>query len=198
MQGSAWLGLGLIGVVLLVGFIYLMLYDFPALRETASVIVSAIVFLFGLLGIREDRDFFQRLSHFLGQSRIGKAGMVATFALSLVLWGVLGRPKLQDVVCGALGCKSADVQRLAIGEFTNMTPENTEFDLLWTEGTRDVLIQKLSQVPTLQLINEASPQVTEKVKRELDFWIEGQFLKIDRAELRSRLSSRGGEYISPD
>lgn len=196
--GSAWLAAGLLGVVLLVGFVYLILYDWPALRETASVMVGALVFVLGLLGWREDRDFFQRLSHLLGQARPGQASMAAVLAVSLVLWGLVGRPKLLDVVCGPLGCKAAGVKRLAIGEFQNLTPNATEFGLLWTEGTRDALIQKLSQVPSLQLVNEASPQVTEKVKRELDFWIEGQFQRVDRAELRSRLSRRGGEYLSPD
>ncbi len=124
--------------------------------------------------------------------------VVAVLAIALILLGVAAGPRLREAACGPLGCKPKGVQRLAIGDFENLTPDATELGLVWTRGTREVLIEKLSQVPSLQLINQTSPQVTDRVKRELDYWIEGQFQVVDRAELRSRLSRRGGEYLSPD
>jgi tetratricopeptide (TPR) repeat protein len=198
VAGTAWLAAGLLGVVLLAGLVFLLLYDWPALGGTVGAMMGAFTFVLGLLGLREDKDFFQRLSHFLGKSHPAQAVMAGVLAAGIILWVIVGRPKMVEVVCGPLGCRPAGVQRLAIGEFKNLTPDRTELDDVWTEGTREMLIQKLGQVPSLQLINEASPQTTEKVKRDLDYWIEGQFQVVDRAELRSRLSRRGGEYLSPD
>ena len=124
--------------------------------------------------------------------------VAAVLAIALILLGVAAGPRLREAACGPLGCKPEGVQRLAIGDFENLTPDATELGRVWTQGTREVLIEKLSQVPSLQLINQTSPQVTDRVKRELDYWIEGQFQMLDRAELRSRLTGPGGRYLAPD
>jgi tetratricopeptide (TPR) repeat protein len=187
-----------LGVILLAGLIYLLLYDWPALGATLSVMAAAVVFVLGLLGLREDKDFFPRLSHFLGKSRPAQAVMAIVLVASIALWGVVGRPKVAAVVCGNLGCKPSGVQRLAIGEFKNLTPGSTEFDSLWSEGTVEMLKEKLAQVTSLQVINQASDQVTEKTKHELDYWVEGNVQVIDQAELSARLSGRGGQYLPPD
>jgi tetratricopeptide (TPR) repeat protein len=197
-QGSVWLALGLLGVILLAGLIFLLLSDWPVLGGTVSAMVGAFAFILGLMGLREDKDFFQRLSHFLGKSHPAQAMIAAALVAGIILWGVVGRPKVVRVVCGDLGCKPPGVLRLGIGEFKNLTPNATKLGLIWTEGTGDVLRQKLSEVPSLQVINVASPQVLEETKRDLDYWIDGQFRLVDQAELISRLSARGGRYLSPD
>lgn len=201
--GSVWLALGLFGIVLLAGLIILLLYDLPALAATVSAMMSAFVFVLGRLGLREDKDFGQRLSHFLGTSRPAQAITAGVLVATLALWGVAGRPKLVDVVCGPLGCKPSGSVRLAFGEFKNGSPDATDFDMEWTQNTRDALIQKFAVVHSLKprsldVINEASGQTSPETMRELDYWIEGQFRLVDRAELSSRLTGRGGSYLAPD
>jgi tetratricopeptide (TPR) repeat protein len=196
--GSAWLALGLVGVILVMGLVYLMLYDFPALRETASFMVGAVVFVLGLMGLREDRRFFQRLSHFFSQARAAQVGTAALLVVSLLLWSFVGRPKLVAVMCGPLGCKPSGVRRYSLAQFDNRSPRATELGKQWTDGTRDALIQKLGQVEQLQFITVDIPVASERVNRELDYWVEGWFEMSDRALLTSRVSGRGGLYLPPD
>jgi tetratricopeptide (TPR) repeat protein len=193
--GSTWLALGLLGVVLLVGLVNLLLYDWPPVRSTASVMASALVLVFGGLGLREDRDFFQRLSHFLGQARLAQAGLGAFLALALLLWVGIGWPKLQHVVAGPLGPKPPGVQRFAIGAWKNLTPGASPYQGIWTAGTRRILYEKLSRIDTLQGIAVDSPQVTDDVRRNLDLWIDGAFSKIVDVTLSASIAGQGGKHL---
>jgi tetratricopeptide (TPR) repeat protein len=193
--GSVWLALGLLGLILLIGLVYLLLYKWPALRETASVMGAALLTALGFLGLREDRDFFQRLSHFLGQARVGQAGMASILAAALLLWGFAGWPRLQEVMVGPLGPRSAGVQRYAIGEWKNLTPGRSEFEGVWTEGTRRALYQKLSTVDALQGIGVESSETADAARRELDLWIDGDYRKITNVTLSAAIANRGGAYL---
>lgn len=197
-QGSLWLAAGLLGIILLAGLLFLLLYDWPALSATVSAMVGAFVFLLGLLGLREDKDFFQRLSHFLGKSRPAQAFMAIVLVTSISLWGVVGRPKVEAVRCGDLGCKPPGVKRLVFGEFKNLTPDRTELDLIWTEGTKKALMAKLGWIDSLQVFDADNFRVEERTKIESDVGIEGSFQILGRAELYARLSGPGGMYLSPD
>lgn len=198
--GSIWLALGLLWVLLLVGLVYLLLGEWPPLRDTVSVMVGALVVLLGFLGLREDRDFFQRLSHFLGrargsQARIARAGLGVLGALTLLLWGLVGWPKAQRIVVGPLGPKPPGVQRFAIGEWKNLTPGVSIYQDVWTEGTRRTLYQKLSRLDTLQGIAVDSPQVTDETRRNLDLWIDGDFSKIGTVKLSASVAGPGGKQV---
>jgi tetratricopeptide (TPR) repeat protein len=192
--GTAWLGLGLLGAILLIGLIYLLLYPWPALRETASIMGAAFMAALGFFGVREDRDFFQRLSHFLGRGRLGQVGMGGVLAASLLLWGFVGWPRLQGLMTGPLGPRAPGVQRFAIGEWKNLTAGRSLYEGVWTEGTRRALYQKLCLVDGLQGVAVDSPQVTDEVRRDLDLWIDGDFSKIALVKLSAALVGRGGAH----
>jgi tetratricopeptide (TPR) repeat protein len=196
--GSFWLLLGILTLILLVGLVNLLLHDSPALVGMLSAMVGAAVLILGFMGLKEDRDFFQRLTQYLGQSRLSQAAVGTLFAATLLLCILFGRPALMEALCGPLGCKPDGVQRIAFGQFVNLTPELTEQDSRWAAETRDAIIRKISNVSGLQTVNTASPQTSELVKEGLDYWIEGQFRMADRAELSSRLTGRGGQVLSPD
>jgi len=193
--GSACLAAGLIGVVLLVGLVYLLLNEWPILQNTASVMAGAAVLLFGWLGLREDRAFFQRLSHFLGRARPAQAVMAGVLVAGLALWGGVGWPRLQAIIAGPLGPRPAGVQRFAIGEWKNLTPGRSPFEGIWTDGTRRVLYEKLSRISALQGIALDSPQVTDEVRRDLDLWIDGDFSKIVNVRLSAAIAGRAGKFL---
>jgi len=196
--GSVWLLLSVLILVLIAGLVQLLLHELPALRSTVIAMIGTITVVLGYLGVKEDRDFFRRLSHFVGQSRATQVGIAALLAATLLLWYSVGWPALIENVYGPLGRKEPGEQRIAFGEFVNLTPNKTEDDELWAEGTRRSLSQKLSRVSTLKVVNTDSPQATERTKRGLDFWIEGDFQMVDRAVYHSRLATRGGQILSPD
>ena len=195
--GSAWLVLGLLGVILLAGLVFILLYDWPALAGTVSAMVGAFTLILGVLGLREDKDFGQRLSHFLGASRPAQVVMAAVLVAAIALWGGAGWPKLQAIVAGPLGPRAPGEQRFAIGEWKNLTPGRSPFEGVWTEGTRRTLYEKLSCVQSLQGIALDSPQVPEEVQRDLDLWIDGDFSKLAEVKLSAALSGRAGKYLQP-
>jgi tetratricopeptide (TPR) repeat protein len=175
--------------------VYLLLNEWPILQNTASVMAGAAVLLFGWLGLREDRDFFQRLSHFLGRARPAQATMAIVLVAGLALWGGVGWPRLQAIVAGPLGPRQPGVQRFAIGEWKNLTPGRSSFEGIWTDGTRRTLYEKLSRVQALQGIALDSPQVTDEVRRDLDLWIDGDFSKIVNVKLSAAIAGRAGRYL---
>ncbi|MFZ1241753.1 MAG: tetratricopeptide repeat protein [Anaerolineae bacterium] len=193
--GSAWLAAGLIGVVLLVGLVNLLLSEWPILQNTASIMAGVAVLLFGWLGLREDRDFFQRLSYFLGKVHPAQAVMAIVLVAGLTLWGGVGWPRLQAIIAGPLGPRQPGVQRFAVGEWKNLTPGRSSLEGIWTEGTRRALYEKLSLVKTLQGIAVESPQVTDVVRRDLDLWIDGDFSKIGSIKLSASIAGRAGRYL---
>ena len=192
--GSLWLAAGLLGLILLVGLVYLLLYDWPALRDTASVMAAAFVAVLGFLGLREDRDFFQRLSHVLGQAHPAQAGTGGVLVVVLILWVGVGYPRLREIMAGPVGPKPPGVQRFAIGPWGNLTPGVSPYEGIWTEGTRRTLYQKLSRVEALQGIAVDSPQVTDDIRRDLDLWIDGDFSKIVDVKLSAAIAGRGGAH----
>lgn len=190
--GSAWLTAGVLGIVLLVGLIYLLLYDWPALRNTATVMVSALVSLLGWLGWREDHDMFRRLSYLLAGRRTAQATLAFLLLGVVGAWGFAGVPKARSIICGPFGCKRADEIRLTIAEFKNLTPHTTEFGVMWTEGTCLALEEKLGLVPKLKIIGRDCQQVTHEVRTQLqlDYVVKGQFAKWNKPELTARLYDR--------
>ncbi len=193
--GAVCLALGVISLVLLVGLANLLLFDLPAIRSTANVMAGVLVALLGFLGLREDRDFFQRLSHFLGRSRPAWTGLVGLMIVTVALWIGVGWPGLKAEAYGPLGSRKPGVQRFAIGEWKNLTAGASPYEGVWTEGTRRALYQKLSSVKKLQGIAASSPQVTDQVRRDLDLWIDGDFSKISTVKLTADISGRGGQYL---
>lgn len=191
--GSAWMAAAVLGLVLLVGLTYLLLYDWPILRSTVSVMAGALVSLLGLLGLREDRDFFQRLSHFVGQKRSPQAGMAAVLVVGLVLWSGVGWPRLRERV-------GVGTHRFAIDEWESSRPGVSLYEREWTQGTRRILYMKLSQINDLSgiFLDDENPAIPEEVRRNLDLWISGDFGRIsDDVQLTADIVGRRGEYLQP-
>lgn len=88
------------------------------------------------------------------------------------------------------------VQYFAIDEWKNLSPGASDQELLFTEGTRRVLYDKLGLVPTLQGVASNSPQVTEKMRSGLNIWIEGQYQQINGIQLTATIFGRDGVHMA--
>lgn len=191
-QGAFWLGAGLLGLILLIGLGYLLLRDAPALQTTLGIMGSLLLLLLSWLGLREDKTLAARLSRWIGVQPFVQAGLGLALALSLGFWGWVGIPIGRDLICGPLGCPSPGVQRLALGEWKNLTPGVSKFEFEWTQETQDMLYAKLRQVEQLQIINQNNELAITDVNQYLDFWIDGDFRKRDQVQLTAKLTGKGG------
>jgi tetratricopeptide (TPR) repeat protein len=193
-RGILWLAAGLLGIALLVGLGSLLLTDRPTIRITITVIFGAIASLLSYLGLSSNQTVGQRLTHSVARSRPLQGAMAATLLVSLALWIAIGLPYLRAEECGPLGCAPEGTKRFAIGEWENLTPDKP-LALVWTEGTRSVLYDKLSRIDGLQAIALDSPQVAEKESRRLDLWITGEYQEIEAVQLTAEVVGRGGRHL---
>lgn len=189
LQGIGALAAGLLGVVSLIGLVYLLLDDFPMAQGSLAVMGAVLAFVIGLLGLREERTLFPRLSHWVGKRRPVQVGLVTLLAVGIILWGTVGIPKIR---CGPLGCPPAGVRYYAIGNWENLTPGISSYERIWTEGTRRTLYEKLNRVNALQGVSVDDPQVAAAINRYVGLWIEGAYQQIEEVQLSANLAERRG------
>ena len=180
--GSVWLGIGTVGLALLVGLGHLLLQENKLLLGSIAAVTALLTFLATFFGIKGDKTFFPRLSHRINRTRLGQPAMGAIFVLSLVLWGVVGLPYIKNKACEPF-CKLPGEQWFAIDEWKPPNETLMPAEQLLVQSTRRVLYTKLAQVKELKGFNIESPQIDETIKQRLDFWIEGNYQKLDVARL---------------
>jgi tetratricopeptide (TPR) repeat protein len=186
--GGLWLGAGVIGLVLLIGLAYFLLAGWPLLQATLGIMGAALAFVTSLLGLREDRSLFPRLSQWVGATPWLQGALGALLVLGAGLWVGAGLPRLQ---CGPAGCPPVGVRYFAIGQWENLTPGASPFEGVWTQGTRRTLYDKLDSVPGWQGIARDSPEVAEEMSCYLDLWVKGEFQKVESVQLSAAVAARG-------
>lgn len=192
LSGSAWLAAGVVGAILLIGLIYLLLSAWPVLQNLLAIMAGILVSIAGFVGVSEKKTFFPKTSHFVATSRPAQVSLAGVLIVSILLWGGFGWPRVRAILCGPLGCPAPGVKRFAIDNWHSLTPGVSKYEAIWTQGTRNVLYDKLSQVQGLQGIALDSPQVAENVYEYLEWWIQGDFQKINEVQLSARLLGKGG------
>ncbi|RIK44050.1 MAG: hypothetical protein DCC55_03825 [Chloroflexi bacterium] len=186
--GSLWLGAGVVGFVLLIGLAYFLLSAWPIVRATLAVMGTALAFIIGLLGLREDRTLFPHLSQWVGATPWMQGALGTLLVLGVGLWVGVALPRIQ---CGPPGCPPPGVRYFAIGPWENLTPGTSPFEGVWTQGTRRTLYEKLESIPGWQGIAQDSIEVAGGVGCYLDLWIEGGFQKIETVQLSATVAARG-------
>lgn len=121
------------------------------------------------------------------QPAIRIVSMAAVLCLGVAVWAIITWPVLRS---------NAGVQHFAVGEWQNLSPGVSPDEASLTEGTRQLLYQKLSQSGALQGIAWGDPQVTEQTQHALDVWIEGSYQQKNQVELKANLYKQGGVYLT--
>ncbi len=89
----------------------------------------------------------------------------------------------------------ANVLYFGIAPWQNLTPGRSTYELILSDGTRDILYTKLSQVPELQgvildgLARNAGPAT------KFDYWVEGSYRQVNQVELSARVMNAAGELL---
>ncbi len=115
------------------------------------------------------------------------SALLAALALAVILVLVMSRTGDEGV-------------RIAVEDFDVLTPQTTDFELLWQKGVGAALREKLSQVePGLRLLDTDPSQLTPERRRRLalDYTIRGHFVHAGQAELTAYLYDRKGVLEPP-
>ncbi len=97
---------------------------------------------------------------------------------------------------GRVGLRSeAAVLHFAIGDWQNLTPGQSAYELILSDGTRDILYAKLSQAPELKGIAWDRPQPRAAMSTNLDYWVEGSYRKVNQVELTARVTNAADEVL---
>lgn len=190
--GAAWLAVGLLGLVLLAGLAQLLLADNALLVGAVAAMAALATFLAGILGLQGDKSLFPRASQAIGRARPVQAAMGGVLLLSLLLWGVIGLPRIGAAACDeVLGCKQAGEQWFAIGQWEPLTDDLSPYEQILIKSTPRILYDKLSQAPGLTAVASTSPQVNDTVLAELDIWVEGDYQRLGHSILSATINRRG-------
>lgn len=89
----------------------------------------------------------------------------------------------------------ANVLYFGIDQWQNLTPGRSTYDLIFSEGTRDILYAKLSQAPQLQGVILDDPSLRNGATAKLDYWVEGSYRQVNQVELTARVINSDGELL---
>ncbi len=159
----------------------------------AHVIEPLLLLMHGplLLAFREDLDLLPRLSQLLGAWRPTRP-LLAGVALAVSLaWAQLGWPALQNLACGPSGCGEKGQIRMALTNFEGEIGGQSE-GRVTGESLRIALVQKLMALPSVKVVNQESPSLTEHARRtlRLDYTLEGELSQEPAPTLRAVLYDR--------
>lgn len=186
--GSLWSAIGLLGIIFLIGLGYLLLSPWPILQNVVTTMAGVLVFILGFLGLRDNKSFFPKVSHFVGNSHVAQAIMAGVLTISLLLWGTLGINAIRKSNCDPIfGCKDSQEKWFAISEWQALVGNLTDYEQILIKTVRQHLYDKLSLVPGLKAINEDFTQINDKVRGNLDIWIEGDYQKLNKPKLSAHI-----------
>lgn len=194
--GAIWLALGYLGVAAAITLANVMLWEIPPLRHSLTVLLAAVPHVLAALGWREDHDVFRRLSHVLGRSWPGGAGVLAAVALIIAGWWWAGLPEARAIACAPWPCREPGKVYLALEQFTALLPE-TATAQGWAEAARGDLVQKLSGVADLKLQNVDFSGVDDEAlqKLDIDYYVSGRFERDRGLIVNALLSDRHRQFL---
>lgn len=194
LTGAVWLAAGLVGLLLLVGLGQLYLQGNPVLQGVVGAMVALAASLLGLLGIRNDRTLFPRLSHSMAALPTARWGVGSLLALSIGLWATWGIGEIRTADCHPiLGCKPQGEEWFAVAEW-QASGDLTPLEKRLAANIRHDLHHKLNLVDGLIAIDLSSPQLGDKAVEQLDIWLAGDYQSFAARQLSAQVT-RGGRLL---
>lgn len=195
--GAIALGVGAVGVLLFAGLGHLLLQGKPILQGILATMSLVLASLVGFFGLHGDKTLLPALSQWVGQQRYRQIGIGSLLFLSLFAWGTIGWMALSTSSCDPdLGCKQAGEQWFAVADWQIDSANDQSVLAQGARETRRILYQKLNLAESLRGIAINSPQVSEQVRSNLDYWIEGTYRRSDMVRLAADIAGPGGVFYS--
>lgn len=193
--GAFFLALGAAGIVLLYGLGYVLLEPFPALRNGIAAMGALLGGLLAFFGVRGQAAWLRGWSQAACRLRWMQGGLVALFAVSLILWGVVGIPAIQAGDCDpVLGCKAAQEQWYVLASWETLVPLDTAYEQVLVSTTQRNLDQKLSLVDGLRSVPYDRSQQSAKVSDAVDIWIKGDYQNLNGPELTAEIAEPAASF----
>lgn len=172
-RGRWGVGVGVLALILAIGFGALMLFEKAALFAALGAMGAFLVLILGSFSLL---DWGKRASHFIGRNRWLQLMPPLLLVAVILLWAFPGRAQIREASCGKLGCPAPGI-RLQFGmtETWMVVGESPLLDAdLALKEMQEIIFQELSCVDGLQGIDP----VTDQVRDEVDLLLDGT-LQID-------------------